>query len=77
MKNKYGIKCPIDWNEIDLRFNWLAINPEGGLFAYENRPILYVNLYWLSIVTECAFVKMVEPPHSSAKCIWQRPKLEK
>ncbi len=57
-----------------LIFQLGTTNPDGELFAYEKRPFLYVNLYWIPSLTECTFIKAVDPPHSSAECIWQRPK---
>ncbi|NBO22924.1 hypothetical protein EBU94_06270 [bacterium] len=76
MKNKYGLECPVNWEDVPLDHNWVAIDGNGDIWTYKNKP--YVNgmewrTYdhnWTSISTEGL------PRDDFMKCLWEHPKLK-
>lgn len=89
MKNQHELECPVDWDKIDLEFNWVAIDENGDLYAYPNKPyyttfkggkILPSSGMWVtkngdySLVTNSLIPNY--KPVDATKCLWHRPKSE-
>ncbi len=74
MKNKHGLECPLDWRPIGLNYKWLAVDADGEIWAYENKPKVLGNPHWQSVDFALHFLGYTAPPVDFTRCIWQRPK---
>ena len=72
MKNEHGLECPLNWREVLLRYKWIAVDSDGEIWAYENKPLL--NTRWQAVDFALHFLGYTTPPADFTQCLWQRPK---
>ena len=85
MKNEHELECPIDWNKINSEFDWVAIDENGYVYAYPDKPS-FIRLSggigigeWMpesgqySLITESLIPNY--KPVDATKCLWRRPKI--
>ena len=72
MKNEHGLECPVNWSDVLLCYKWLAVDADGEIWAYENKPILKIR--WQAVDFALHFLGYTAPPADFTQCIWQRPK---
>jgi hypothetical protein len=71
-----GPKCPLNWDKLPTNYRWLAVDADGEIYAYENKPRVMGRPYWRAIDREFWFLGKTNPPESFRQCLWQRPKSE-
>ena len=83
MKNQHGIECPVSFDTIPEQYNWVAVETNGGVFAYKEKPVFFrtenINKIWshasgLLIGSNTKFIRFVENPDDASLCLWERPK---
>jgi hypothetical protein len=74
MKNEHGLECPVSWEEIDPDFNWVALDWNGDICAYAERPLL--SRAWHAATFRCKRLKTTEPLKDYSLCLWKRPKTQ-
>ena len=74
MKNEHGLECPLDWGKLLSYYKWLAVDANGEIYAYENKPILLDDSHWRSVDYNFLFRGRIEAPADFTQCLWQRPK---
>jgi hypothetical protein len=76
MENKHGLKCPLDWDKQPSHYKWLAVDKDGEIWAYENKPKVLHNPHWQSVDYNFWFKGKTDPPADFKKCLWKRPKTQ-
>jgi hypothetical protein len=47
MQNEHGIKCPVDWGDVDSKIEYIVTSPNGYLYGLSQKPILKDNGFML------------------------------
>ena len=88
MMNEHGLECPIQWEDINPEFKWVATDANGEVFGYSQKPILRKNRSaWNPIIREggdfwamdgyyFGIVAQAGSPDDVSKCLWERPKTD-
>jgi len=69
----------IDWSEINLEFNYVAIDPDGEMWGFEYKPVFdKAAKVWyfgdtLDGLYKFGFIEGVAKPVNSELCIYKRP----
>ena len=74
MKNKHDLECPIDFSELPSYYKWLAIDANGEIYAYENKPKVLSNPRWQAVDYNFWFLEKTALPADFTQCLWKRPK---
>jgi hypothetical protein len=74
MENKHGLKCPLDWDKLPSHYKWLAVDKDGEIWAFENKPKVLRNPHWQAVDYNFWFKGKTDPPADFKKCLWKRPK---
>jgi len=75
MKNEHGFKCPLNWDKLPINYRWIAIDANGEIYAYKNKPKILDDSYWIN-VQDFWFKGKTDPPADFKKCLWKRPKTQ-
>jgi hypothetical protein len=70
--NEHGIECPVSWQDVHWYYKWLAIDADGEVWAYKNKPISKGQT-WRSKDYYFGFLGKKSLPIDFTKCLWQRP----
>ena len=69
------IECPVSWAEIPAWANFITIDGDGEIDAWESQPECYANNFWAPIKNEFNVTRVgyttVNPEHVNTY-IWQR-----
>ena len=77
MKNEHGLDFPIVWSNLRLYHQWVAIDANGELWAFPEKPeIDKASRRWIPASSICTYICDVNPPADFTQCIWQRDKIE-
>ena len=74
MKNKHGLECLLNWDELPFHYKWIAIDANGEIYAYENKPKVLNNPHWQAVDYNFWFLSETDSPADFTQCLWQRPK---
>ena len=75
MQNKHGLECPVNWDEQPSHCNWIAIDTNGDIYAYENKPkVLSDSQHWKAVDYNFWYKGETSPPADFTQCLWKRPK---
>jgi hypothetical protein len=75
MKNEHGLECPANWNDLHLCYNWLAIDANGEVWAYEKKPNVS-GARWECFGFPLRSIGYRNPPADFKQCLWKRPKTQ-
>ena len=76
MINEYGLECPVNWEDIPLDYNWVAIDGNGDIWAYEYIPYV-IGMEWQSYDRKWVSISTGGCSRDDfMKCLWERPKLK-
>ncbi len=73
MKNRHRLECPIDCTELPSYYRWIAIDANGEVYAYENKPRV-ANGTWNAVDFYFWQVGETSQPNDFTKCLWKRTK---
>jgi hypothetical protein len=73
MKNRHRLECPIDCAELPSYYRWIAIDSNGEVYAYENKPRV-INGTWNAVDFYFWQVGETSQPNDFTKCLWKRTK---
>jgi hypothetical protein len=67
-----------DWRDIDPIYNFVAIDADGEIWAYEKNPSKSeIYLLWWNCVGVLAYIiGTTTPPTDFTKCIYERPQTQ-
>jgi hypothetical protein len=71
-----------DWANIELEYNWVAIDERGTIYKFKNQPkptitVLFGGIWRYNYgVEDSALIGKITPPTDFTKCIYERPQTE-
>lgn len=76
MVNDWGVKCPVNWDNVRPEHNWVTVNPDGKVWSYNKRPILHENIWKASDFGASHIGTTEYPTFSEWMFIWERPRVK-
>jgi len=73
----------IDWHSIHPRFKWVAIDENGKIYAYVDKPKLGITVLFGGVwvysndgIRTTTFIGKTTPPDDFTKCLYERPTMD-
>jgi hypothetical protein len=74
--NEHGLECPIDWDKSPSHYKWTAVDTDGEIWSYANKPKISSSPRWQAVDYRFWFRYKIDPPADFKKCLWERPKTQ-